>query len=231
MRARSCRVCGLLIVGCLSLVTGTATVSLGATGEVIWVNPPENTGKIREDDTADGPRGVHVFRIPADVSDADYHPQVGDLVNFDPGPGRRANNVRQDRCGTAGRVELSPLEDALLECESLPSFALFVSAGSALFPDGSLEGALVLSDVTLEPVDPTGPNVGVVFAISPEGVAFDPPAPIRIPNDFAFPPGESITLFSFDHDVGEFVLVGPGTVTEDGVAIVSDPGFGITKAG
>ena len=128
----SCRVCGLFVVGCFLLAAGTARVSLGATGEVTWTNPPENHGKIREDGTGSGPGGEHVFRIPEDVSDPGYHPQVGDLVSFEPGPGRRASNVTQDHCGAVGRVELSPDEDAVLACESLPDFSLFISAGSSL---------------------------------------------------------------------------------------------------
>jgi hypothetical protein len=40
-----------------------------------------------------------------------------------------------------------------------------------------------------------------------------------------------IDIFSFDHDVNRFVNIGPGTVDEEALLIVSDPGFGITKAG
>ena len=45
------------------------------------------------------------------------------------------------------------------------------------------------------------------------------------------PPGEQIEVFSFDHDLAEFVAVGLATVTEDGSQICSDPGFGIVKSG
>jgi hypothetical protein len=38
-------------------------------------------------------------------------------------------------------------------------------------------------------------------------------------------------MFSFDHDLNRFVGIGTGTVTEDGLAVVSDPGFGIEHAG
>jgi len=232
MRASRFRLFGIAVTSCILVVGGGATVSFGATGEVIWINPPENNGKIREDDTGNRPMGMHVFRIPEDVPDPDYHPQVGDPVSFEPGPGRKASNVMQVSCGTAGRAELSPREDAVLGCEVLPGFSLEISAGSALFPDGSVEGALVLIDVTVEPVELTGlRGMGVLLEASPEGVAFDPPAPIVIPNDFGLPPGDSVPLFSFDHDLGDFVPIGPGTVTEDGLLIVSDPGFGIVKAG
>jgi len=45
------------------------------------------------------------------------------------------------------------------------------------------------------------------------------------------PAGRMIDIFQFDHDLGQFINVGKGTTTEDGLLIVSDPGFGITSAG
>ena len=44
-------------------------------------------------------------------------------------------------------------------------------------------------------------------------------------------PGEQVEMFSFDHDLGEFVATGTATVSEDGTQICSDPGFGIVKSG
>jgi hypothetical protein len=38
-------------------------------------------------------------------------------------------------------------------------------------------------------------------------------------------------MYSFDHDLGHFVSIGPATVSEDGSAITSNPGVGILKAG
>lgn len=38
-------------------------------------------------------------------------------------------------------------------------------------------------------------------------------------------------MYSFDHDLGHFVSIGPATVSEDGSVIVSDPGVGVVKAG
>lgn len=79
------------------------------------------------------------------------------------------------------------------------------------------------------------PPSGTIFmppawTVQPPGVTFDPPAAITIPND-GLPPGRVIDIFQFDHDLNRFVNVGPGTVDEDGLLIVSEPGFGITKAG
>lgn len=38
-------------------------------------------------------------------------------------------------------------------------------------------------------------------------------------------------VFSFDHDLENWVSVGPGRVSADGAVVVSDPGFGIMKSG
>jgi len=40
-----------------------------------------------------------------------------------------------------------------------------------------------------------------------------------------------VTIYSFDHDLGEFVGVGSATVSEDGQELVSEPGQGIVKGG
>ena len=44
-------------------------------------------------------------------------------------------------------------------------------------------------------------------------------------------PGAPTELYSFDHDLGQFVSIGTGTVTADGTTIASDPGVGVVKAG
>ena len=38
-------------------------------------------------------------------------------------------------------------------------------------------------------------------------------------------------MYSFDHDLGIFVSIGTGTVSEDGMLVKSDPGVGVVKAG
>jgi hypothetical protein len=38
-------------------------------------------------------------------------------------------------------------------------------------------------------------------------------------------------MYSFDHDIGSFVAIGTGTVSDDGRVIASNPGVGVLKAG
>jgi hypothetical protein len=70
-----------------------------------------------------------------------------------------------------------------------------------------------------------------IVTIQPSGVIFDPPAPITLPNVDGLSPNQVTELYSFDHDLGSFVAIGTGTVSEDGLLIHSDPGVGIVKGG
>src|SRR5262249_44654358 len=78
---------------------------------------------------------------------------------------------------------------------------------------------------------PQGSTPFIVGTLQPGGVHFDPPAQVTYPNVNGLAPGDVADLFAFHHDIGQFVNIGPGTVSEDGSVITSDPGFGIVQAG
>jgi hypothetical protein len=117
---------------------------------------------------------------------------------------------------------------------SVPGFELKIAPGSATFPDGSRSGHVSVTVVHTDKV-PMTPNFGqqprFIVTIQPSGVRFNPPAAITFPNLDGLAPGSITELYSFDHDVGSFVAIGTGTVSEDGTVIVSDPGVGIVKGG
>ena len=77
---------------------------------------------------------------------------------------------------------------------------------------------------------PNGSLFMVAGTVQPAGTHFNPPAKVCIPNA-GMPPGAQVDIFSFDHDVGRFLSIGPATVSEDGALLCSNPGFGIDKAG
>ncbi|MDQ2696738.1 MAG: hypothetical protein M3Z21_15445, partial [Pseudomonadota bacterium] len=74
---------------------------------------------------------------------------------------------------------------------------------------------------------PRGSTAVIVGTLQPAGIVFDPPAQVIYPNVEGLAPGDVADIFAFHHDIGQFVNVGPGTVSEDGAVVVSDPGFGI----
>jgi hypothetical protein len=121
-----------------------------------------------------------------------------------------------------------------LTLPDLPGFSLEIVPGSVTFPGGSKSGFVSVTAVHSDKV-PMVPNFGqqprLIVTIQPAGARFEPPARLTMPNVEGLEPGEVTELYSFDHDLGHFVSIGPGTVSADGAFIVSNPGVGIVKAG
>lgn len=121
-----------------------------------------------------------------------------------------------------------------LTLDELPGFALTIVPGSATFPDNTKRGTVSVTLVHADKV-PMVPNFGqqprFIITIQPAGTHFNPPAPLTMPNVDGFAPGQKTEMYSFDHDLGSFVSIGPATVSEDGTVIKSDPGVGVVKGG
>lgn len=124
-------------------------------------------------------------------------------------------------------------EEVVIQMKDVPGATLTVAPNSVTFPDGSKTGIVSFTQVHGDKVPmiaPMGSGFTVAFTVQPPGTRFDPPAVVTLPN-IGLPPGSEIDLFSFDHDIGEFLTVGTATVTPDGLLLRSNPGTGITKAG
>ena len=122
----------------------------------------------------------------------------------------------------------------VLRLPDFPGFGLEVAAGSVTFPSGSRSGTISATVVHNDKV-PMTPNFGqqprFIVTIQPAGARFDPPARLTLPNMDGLPPGAVTEMYSFDHDLGHFISIGPATVTADGTQVTSLPGVGVVKAG
>ncbi|MCP3977816.1 MAG: hypothetical protein GY716_00605 [bacterium] len=78
---------------------------------------------------------------------------------------------------------------------------------------------------------PQGSTPLIVGTLQPGGVLLNPPAQVTYPNVEGLAPGDVADMFAFHHDIGQFVNIGPATISDDGRVAVSDPGFGIVQAG
>jgi hypothetical protein len=121
-----------------------------------------------------------------------------------------------------------------LTLPQVPGFSLTVAPGSATFPSGSRRGCVSVTPVHSDKV-PMVPQFGqqprFIVTVQPAGVEFATPAALTIPNVDGLRPGEVTEMYSFDHDLGQFVSIGTGTVSADGAVVRSDPGIGIIKGG
>src|SRR5262249_50250561 len=115
-----------------------------------------------------------------------------------------------------------------------PGFSLTFGPGQVTFPGGSKEGCVSVTVVHGDKV-PMVPGFGqqprFIVTIQPAGAVFNPPAAITLPNVDGLRPRAVTEMYSFDHDIGSFVAIGTGTVSDDGQVIRSNPGVGVLKAG
>ncbi|MDX1654517.1 MAG: carboxypeptidase-like regulatory domain-containing protein [Candidatus Competibacteraceae bacterium] len=126
------------------------------------------------------------------------------------------------------------LEDQVFTLPEIPGFKLEVKAGSVTFPNGAKEGYLSVTPVNANKVPmppPNGMQPQFIVTIQPAGAMFDPPARLTLPNVDSHRPGAEVEMYSYDHDLEEFVTIGLGTVSKDGSVIASNPGVGVIKAG
>ncbi|MBS1859363.1 MAG: hypothetical protein JST11_28575 [Acidobacteria bacterium] len=115
-----------------------------------------------------------------------------------------------------------------------PGFSLTFGPGQVTFPGGSKSGCVSVSLVHTDRM-PMVPGFGqqprFLVTIQPSGALFSPPAPLSMPNVDGLPPHAVTEMYSYDHDISAFVAIGTGTVSADGMSIVSNPGVGVIKAG
>jgi hypothetical protein len=135
---------------------------------------------------------------------------------------------------TTRSITVSEAQGGTLTLPELPGFSLSVAPGAVTFPGGGRIGAISATLVHNDKM-PMPPGFGqqprFIVTIQPAGAHFDPPAKITFPNVDGLAPGEITELYSFDHDLGQFVAIGTGSISDDGSTLVSDPGAGIIKAG
>jgi len=126
-----------------------------------------------------------------------------------------------------------PAQDVKLTMPDVPGAELTIAAHSVQCPHGQSECEISWTQVRGERV-PMEPPLGSSFAMAgtlqPAGAHFDPPVAICIPNT-GMPPGAQAEMYSFDHDLVDWVSTGTATIAPDGAQLCSDLGFGISKAG
>ncbi len=125
-------------------------------------------------------------------------------------------------------------QDVVLTMKGVPGVAYKVFAHSVTFADGSHVGRLSLTQVHADRVPmalPNGTAPRLMATLQPPGVSFNPPIQMIFPNTLGLSPGQVLEIFSYRHDLEQFVVEGTGHVSDDGSTILSDPGSGLSQSG
>lgn len=136
-------------------------------------------------------------------------------------------------------VAFDNTQDVELTVEGMDGLKMIVRAASMTLADGTVPdvenpATLSLNQVHRDNVPmplPNGAAPEYAGTLQPGGATFDPPVELIWPNTSGLPSGSIVSFMSFNHDTGTFESVGTGSVTDDGLSVISDPGAGITVAG
>jgi RHS repeat-associated protein len=123
----------------------------------------------------------------------------------------------------------------------LAGVTLTVPANALYADDGTRGGRVGIAPVPPDRLPsplPPGLEFPLVITVQSDGAGnFDQPVPVCFPNlpdpvtGRTLPPGAKSALFSFNHDIGEWEMAGPMTVSADGMRVCTDPGVGIRQPG
>ena len=136
--------------------------------------------------------------------------------------------------GAGGMAELAAMFPAI-DPALWQQVEVTYPAGSAIDEQGNVATQAIIIPVPPNRIPaPLPPNLNPKLVISVQAMGatnFDVPAPVTFPNLDGLEPGEKSLIFSFNHDAGHWEVIGTGTVSTDGLRVVSDPGVGILAPG
>lgn len=149
----------------------------------------------------------------------------------------QAISAEEDTLLSFGSNSIDRLSDLFPEAdpEIWDRMSVRLTAGSAIDENGirAMTGTIMAVPPDRLPAPlPEGIETDLVISIQVDGASvFNDPAPVVYPNLSGLKPGEKNVIYSFNHDAGRWDVIGTGTVSEDGLSIVSDPGVGVTAPG
>ncbi len=131
-----------------------------------------------------------------------------------------------------------PAAASQLTDQQRQALTLTIAPGAAIGADGAPVANAQIGIATVPPElvkDMLPPGVmqhTFDITIQAPGVStFAEPVQITFPNVFNAAPGTQLNILSFDHTTGMLVINGTGTVSADGLTVVSDPGSGVKAPG
>ncbi len=138
----------------------------------------------------------------------------------------------------AGEAVVSETSGGTAAVPALPGLRLEIAPGSAFFPDGSRRGKVTVLAAPLDAFPSAVPDAVAIdfpFAVLPEGIRFDPPARVHVPNagvpNAGQAGGRELSLFWAPAGAGGFFESGLGRIGDDRAFVSTLAGLGVTGGG
>ena len=135
---------------------------------------------------------------------------------------------------TAGSLTAVVPAGTVIENADLGISIVFEASTTITFKD-SENTTISITEVALQHIPmalPSAVSSEMVVTIQPPGATFDVRPKVIFPNANGLPGGTTgVALYRFDHDTGDWVEFGTGTVSADGNTVISDPGQGLIETG
>lgn len=181
--------------------------------------------------------------------DGTYYPYVGKEWESIPGEATSVGDVYLPLVPAGTLQTVSATQDTTVKfppsvLEKYPSFAdvqITVPANALFDEQGRRGGKVGIAPVPPDRIPgalPPGLDFPVVITVQTDGgTNFDRPVPACFPNlsdkttGKPLPAASKSALWSFNHDTGDWEVVGPMTVSADGKLACTDPGVGIPAPG
>ncbi len=133
-----------------------------------------------------------------------------------------------------GGTTVTVLGGTVIGNEDIGVFLVFEADTLVTFIDAA-DTTLSVTHIPIDEIPmslPDGVASAQMVSFQVPGATFDIPPKVIFPNWNGTPAGTPLVpLHRFDHDTGVWVQFGTGTVTADGLQVVSDPGSGLPKTG
>lgn len=246
-------VVGRVFASELATTPGGGSINRPLEGVTLSVDGAESTirtttdafGNFRLDPAPGGKFFVHVDGRTATVGvpPGAYYPFVGKAWEALPGKENNVGDIYLPLIPPGSLVPVSTTADTEIgfsaaTIAAFPEFSgakIMIPADSLFSDDGTRGGMVGIAPVPpdrLPGVLPESLNFPLVITVQTDGATnFDRPAPVCFPNLEGLPPGATTALWSFNHDIGDWEIVGQCTISSDGRFACSNPGVGILAPG
>ncbi len=187
--------------------------------------------------------------VPTRWPEGPYYPTVGKAWQSVPGEEVNLGNIYLPLVSAGSLQPVSDTavtqvrfpDEVLRQNPGLEGVTLEVPANSLFSDNGTRGGRIGIAPVApdrLPSALPPGVSFPLVITVQTDGGSnFDRPVPVCFPNlpdpvtGQVLSPGDPAALWSFNHDLGDWEVVGSMTTSADGRLVCSDPGTGILQPG